>query len=331
MFKKLCRIELILLVLCVLFAGLSAPKQVEAADFPTNPIQLIVPYAPGGVTDIVGRLISEKSREFLGQPMVVVNKPGAGGTLGTDFVAKSAPDGYSLGTIGTGTFAIAPILNPNLPYDPVKALTLISRLTIFSLVIMVRADSPLNTLEKLVDYAKKNPGKLNYGSAGVGTALHFGGELFNRAAGIRMVHVPFKGTPPALMALLGGHIDLFFSNYIDAVEQVKAGKVIPLAVTTPERVIAIPHVPTVAEKGYPDAVITSWIGITGPAGITPLPIVDKLSAFIRKVLSIPDIQKKMITLGVTPAHLGPKEFEKFAKDQLEQFRDLARTANIKAE
>ena len=291
---------------------------------------MIVTYAPGGVTDMVGRVISEKSQEFLGQPMVVINKAGAGGTLGMDFVAKSTPDGYTVGVSATSTLAIAPAINPNLSYDPTKAFSYVCRQSILSIVIMVRADSPLNTLEKLIDFAKKNPGKLNYGSSGVGTALHFAGELLNRAAGIKMVHVPFKGGAPALMALLGGHIDLFFSNYTDAAEQVKAGKVVPLAVSSSDRLVDLPNVLTVAQKGFPDAEFTSWLGINGPAGVS-MPVLEKLSEFVKKVQLIPDVKKKMITLGVTPAHMGPREFEKFAKDQYLKVRDLAKAADIKLE
>lgn len=321
------RVGLLILATSLVFW---AVERSGAAEFPTKPIQLIVTYAPGGVTDVVGRLISERSQEFLRQPMVVLNKPGAGGTLGMDFLAKSKPDGHTIGVSATATLTIAPAINPNLPYDPAKAFTYICRQSILSLVIMVRADSQLNTLEKLIDYAKKNPDKLTYGSSGVGTALHLGGELLNRATGIKMIHVPFKGGAPALIALLGGHIDLFVSNYIDAAEQVKAGKVLPLVVLSGQRLGDIPNVPTIAEKGYREATITPWLGINGPAGV-PAPIVERISEFVSKVQSIPEVQKKMTTLGVNPAHLGPKEFEKFSREQFVKIKELAKAANIKLE
>ncbi len=329
MFRRDLVLGISFAALLVLSPGTAAPEKVQAADYPDKPVQFIVAYAPGGVLDLGARLIAAGSAESLGQPLVILNKPGAGGALGTDFIAKAKPDGYTLG-LGPVALAILKAINPNLSFDPVKDLTPICRLSMGSNVMVVRSDSQLNTLDKLVDYARKNPGKLNYGSSGVGGSLHFAGELFQREAGIQMVHVPYKGGAPALMALLGGHIELTFNNLQEAIEQIKAGKVIPLAVTLPERYPELPQVPSVAEKGYPGAVITSWTGVVGPAGL-PRPVVEKISAYCQKVISRPDILKKLKEFWVTPAYLGPVEYGKFIASEVALYKELAGRANIKAE
>lgn len=322
--KKVLVIVLALTFFC------AAPPRLPAAEYPAKPIQLIIPYAPGGITDILGRLVAEKSKEALGQPMVVLNKPGAGGALGMDFVAKAKPDGHTLAVGAISTLAILKAINPRLSYDPVKDTTPICRLDSNPNVILVRADSPLHTLEKLVDYARKNPGKLNFGTSGVGTSLHFSGELLQRAADIRMVHVPHKGAAPSLMALLGGHIELVFSNITEAVEQIKSGKVIPLAVTYEKRYSELPNVPSVAEKGYPGAVMAPWLGIAGPAGL-PVPIVDKLAGYFQKVVESREVEKKLKELGMTKAYLPPAEFAKFVRSEVAKYTEVARKANIVVE
>jgi len=326
MFRKHLLTEAVLLGLIV---GLLAPVQGTAADFPKRPIELIVPYSAGGITDTLARLLTGRSAEYLGQAMVVLNKPGAGGALGIDFVAKSKPDGYTLGSGASSTLPILNALRPSLSYDPVKDFTPICQYFMVPSVTVVRADSRLNTFEKLIDYAKKNPGKLNYSSAGMGSTQHFACELLMQIAGIKMVHIPYKGSAPALMALLGGHVDLSVQDLVTPMEQIKAGKVIPLAVTAPERFSDLPDVPSVAEK-YPGAVVVSWGGIVAPAGL-PEPIVDKLAKYFQKVLALPDVQKRMKELGGTPTYRDPEEFGKFIRSEVDKFSDLAKKANIKIE
>ncbi len=226
------------------------------------------------------------------------------------------------------THAINPAISSRVPYDPVKSFTPICNLIDNQNVILVRADSPLNTLEKLIDYAKKNPGKLVYGSSGAGTSNHLTAELLQQAAGIQMAHVPHKGASPSLMALLGGHIEMVVSNYIDAIEQVKAGKVIALAVTSPKRFRDMPQVPSVVELGYPSVVMTPWHGVVGPAGL-PRGIVDKLSGYFQKVLSTPDVRDKIYELGMTLSFKGPDDFKKWIESEVEKYRTLAKKANIK--
>jgi tripartite-type tricarboxylate transporter receptor subunit TctC len=312
----------------ILFSISLMPSPLVASEYPTKPIQFIIPYTPGGITDVLGRLTCSKSAEFMGQPMVVVNKPGAGGVLGADFVANSKPDGYTLSNGNIATHAINPAISSRVPYDPVKSFTPICNLIDNQNVILVRADSPLSTLEKMIDFAKKNPGKLVYGSSGVGTSNHLTAELLQQASGIQMAHVPHKGASPSLMALLGGHIEMVVSNYIDAIEQVKAGKVIALAVTSPQRFRDMPQVPSVVELGYPSVVMTPWHGVVGPAGL-PKAIVDKLSGYFQKVLSTPDVKDKIYELGMTLSFKGPDDFKKWIQSEVEKYRTLAKKANIK--
>ncbi|MCX5914483.1 MAG: tripartite tricarboxylate transporter substrate binding protein [Deltaproteobacteria bacterium] len=330
MIQKKCQAISFCCSLILLGIALSPGTQGEAADFPIKSVQLIAPYAAGGIVDTVGRLVSSKSQEYLGQPMVVVNKPGAGATLGMDFVAKSKPDGYTLGVGSNGPLGIGPAITPNLPYDPIKSFTPVCQLVGMMYILQVRADSQLNTFEKLVDYAKKNPGKLSYGSAGVGSGQHFVGELLQREAGIQMVHVPYKGSSPNVMALLGGHIDLNITTISEAMEQIKAGKFTPLVVTGSVRDERLPQVPSLAEKKYPGAVITGWVGILGPAGL-PKHIVDRLANYFQKSLALPDLQTKMKELWLDQTYKGPFEWGKLIESEGKRFMDLAKAANIKVE
>jgi tripartite-type tricarboxylate transporter receptor subunit TctC len=330
MIQKNGRIVCLYWLLLFLCLNLLLGTQGGAAEFPLKSIQVIAPYAAGGIVDTVGRLVSSKSQENLGQPMVVVNKPGAGATLGMDFVAKSKPDGYTLGVGSNGPLAVGPAITPNLPYDPVRSFTPVCQVVGMMYILQVRADSQLNTLEKLIDYAKKNPGKLSYGSAGVGAGQHLAGELLQREAGIQMVHVPYKGSSPNVMALLGGHIDLNITTVSEAMEQIKAGKFTPLYVTGPVRDERLPQVPSIAEKGYPGAVITGWVGIVGPAGIHK-DIVQKLSSYFQKTIASPDLQAKMKELWLDPTFKGPADWGKFIESEGGRFKELAKAANIKLE
>ncbi len=311
----------------ILSLSLGLPGPIAAQTFPAKPIQLIIPWAPGGAADVMGRLFAEKSEQFLGQKMVVENKPGGGAVIGTNIIAKAKADGYTIGYTGA-TLTIHKAIGTDLPYDPMKDLTFINRTVFSPNVILVRADSPWKTLEKLIEYGKKNPGKLNYGTSGIGSTLHLGGELLQFAAQMQMNHVPYKGAAPAVMALLGGHIDLMFSNTVDSLPHIKAGKLTPLAVTSPERSRYLPEIPSVVEKGYPNAVILNYYGVFGPAGIAQ-PVVDKIAGFFKKVIALPDIQEKMEMFCVTPAYLGPEEWDKFLRGDYIKMAELAKRANIR--
>jgi tripartite-type tricarboxylate transporter receptor subunit TctC len=312
----------------IIALGTGTLNRSEAAGYPIKPIQIVVPYSPGGITDVLVRLTAEKSQEYLGQPMVVLNKPGAGGLLGADFVANSEPDGHLIANVNIATHGIAPAIRSKVPYDPVKSFSPICLLITNQNVILVNGNSKWDTLQKLIDYAKENPNKLNFGSSGVGTSNHLTGELLQQAAGIKMTHIPHKGASPALMALLGGHIDVMVSNVVGAIEQIKAKKVIPLAVTSPKRIPLLPEVPSVVELGYPGVLITPWHGVGGPAGLSE-DMVGTLAGYFKKVLDAPEIRQKIIDLGMTPAYKGPAGLAKWIQDELSKYKTLAEKANIR--
>ncbi|MFZ0846918.1 MAG: tripartite tricarboxylate transporter substrate binding protein, partial [Pseudolabrys sp.] len=249
----------------------------QPADYPTRPITLIVPYAPGGGNDVLARGVAEPMGKTLGQPIVIENHGGAGGSLGTRQVAKSAPDGYTLGLGGTGTLAIDPTLYPNVGYDPRKDFAPVGLIATGPLIILVNPSLPAHNVQEFIALAKAEPGKLNYASAGKGSGIHLGTVLFALTAGIDIVHVPYRGTGPALTDLLGGHVSMYFSSLPSAVGLVKEGKLRALGVTGLKRSPIFPDVPTVAEQGLPGFEAVLHYGIVAPAG-TPRPIIDKLNA-----------------------------------------------------
>lgn len=313
--------------LFILFIGLLGPSLLAAAEYPRKPIELVVSFPPGGSTDVTARLAVENSKEYLGQPMVVLNKPGAGGMIGQHYVAKARADGYTLVIASTGVTIILPAIEASAPYNPVKDFTHVCNLAKSTIVVLVRSDSSLDTIEKLIDYAKKNPGKLNFGAV-LGSGQHLSAELLMRESGIKMTHVPFNGPAPSTMALLGGQIDLTFSTYIDSAEHIKAGKLIPLAVTAPERYFDLPQAPTFVEKGYPGIVYLLWNGIDAPAGL-PKSIVDRLNEYFQKVSVSPEFQNKLKKNGLIPAYMAADEFGKLIQNEWVKYQKLCKEANIK--
>src|SRR5258706_2598170 len=282
---------LALVALCALAVG-----SVSAQSWPTKPIKYVVPFAPGGTTDILARTISEKLSVALGQPVVVENKPGAGGGVGADFTAKAAPDGYTImgGTIST--HAINASLYTNLPYDPVKdfvAITLIARVPN---MLVVNPAIPAKDVKELIALLKANPTKYTFASSGNGTSQHLSGELFKSMAGVEMQHIPYKGSPPALQDVVGGQVTMTFDNITTAWPLAKAGKLPALAVTTATRSAIAPDVPTLAESGLVGFEVGSWQGVFAPAG-TPPDIVKWLNAEIVKALNLPDVREKLGGLG----------------------------------
>ena len=297
-----------------------------AAEYPDKPIKLIVPFPPGGGTDIIGRIVADKLSSSLGWKVIVENKAGAGGTLGMDAAAKSKPDGYTMVLGQTSNLSIAPSLMTNLPYDPVKNFTPVTLVDEAPLAITVGANSPIKTMADLVAAAKANPGKLLFASPGNATVAHLAGELFQKTAGIKYTHVPYKGTAQALPDVISGRAAFFIASLESAMPQVKAGQLRAIAVTGAKRAKELPNVPTVAESGFKDFTAVTWFGIAVPAG-TPAPIVQKLQAEIVKVLQDPTVKER---LG-GEVQTGPQAFAALIKADHDKWGALVKEAGIKTE
>src|SRR6478735_6874072 len=276
--------------------------------YPDRPITLIVPYAPGGGNDVMARAVAEPMGKVLGQPLVIENRGGGGGSIGTRQVAKAPADGYTLGLGGTGTLAIDPTLYPNVGYDPRKDFAPIGLIATSALVVLVHPSVPAKTIPELIALAKREDGKLTYASAGIGSGIHLGAELFATMAGVKLTHIPYKGSAPALTDLIGGHVTIYFSSLPPALALVKDGRVRALAVTGPQRSPLLPDLPTVAEAGpLPGYEAVLHYGIVAPAG-TPQPVIDKLAAAMRAALAAPDVRARIAADGAEVQSMTPAEY-----------------------
>jgi tripartite-type tricarboxylate transporter receptor subunit TctC len=275
--------------------------------YPDRPITLIVPYAPGGGNDVMARAVAEPMGKSLGQPLVIENHGGAGGSVGTRQVAKAAPDGYTLGLGGTGTLAIDPTLYPNVGYDPRRDFTPVGLIATSPLIVLVHESVPARNVQELIALAKAQPGKLNYASAGIGSGIHLGTVLFANTAGIEIAHIPYKGSGPALTDLLGGHVQIYFSSLPPAIGLVKQSKLRALAVTGLTRSASLPDVATVAEQGLPGFEAVLHYGIVAPAG-TPRPIIEKLNGALRMALGDPKVNGHIAAEGAEPLPSSPDEY-----------------------
>jgi tripartite-type tricarboxylate transporter receptor subunit TctC len=309
---------------------LAARAQGPTLDYPTRPITLIVPYSPGGGNDVLARGVAEPMSKTLGQPVVIENHGGAGGSIGTRQVAKSAPDGYTLGLGGTGTLAIDPTLYPNTGYDPRKDFAPIGLIATSLLVVLVNPSLPAHNVQELIALAKAQPGKLNYASAGKGSGIHLGTVLFADTAGIDITHIPYKGSGPALTDLLGGHVAIYFSSLPPAIGLVKDGKLRALGVTGLKRSATFPDVPTVAEQGLPGFEAVLHYGIVAPAG-TPRPIVDKLNAALRAALNSEEVHRRIATEGAEPLPTTPDEYAADIDREETKWSALVKKAGAKAD
>jgi tripartite-type tricarboxylate transporter receptor subunit TctC len=296
--------RMVLAAACAIaFCGAAA-----AQDYPSRPITLVVPYAAGGGNDVMARIVAEKMSKSLGQQIVIENKGGAGGSIATRQVAKAAPDGYTLGLGGTGTLAINPTLYHNVGYDPRRDFAPVGLIATSALVVLVNNDVPAKTIPELIALAKKEPGKFTYASAGVGSGIHLGAELFATMADIKLTHVPYKGSSPALADLLGGHVDIYFSSLPPAIGLIRDGRVRALGVTGPQRSPLLPDLPTVAEAGpLPGYEAVLHYGIVAPAG-TPQPAIAKLSAALIAALAEPDVRERIAADGAEAASMTPAEY-----------------------
>jgi tripartite-type tricarboxylate transporter receptor subunit TctC len=284
------------------------PRTAQAqTGYPDRPITLIVPYAPGGGNDVLARSVAEPMSKSLGQSLVIENRGGGGGSIGTRQVAKAAPDGYTLGLGGTGTLAIDPTLYPNVGYDPRKDFAPVGLIATSPLIVLVNQSVPARNVQELIALAKAQPGKLNYASAGIGSGIHLGTVLFAETAGIKLTHIPYKGSGPALTDLLGGHVQIYFSSLPPAIGLVKDGKLRALGVTGLKRSASFPDVPTVAEQGLPGFEAVLHYGIVAPAG-TPRPIIDRLNASLRAALGDSKVHDHIATEGAEPLPTSPDEY-----------------------
>ena len=300
----------------------------SAQAYPVKPIRIVVPFPPGGATDILARDVAQKLTEAWGQQVIVDNRPGAGGNIGSELVAHSAPDGYTLEMGTVGTHAINASLYAKMPYDHVKDFAPVILVAGVPNVLVVNNAVPANSVAELIAYAKANPGKLNFASSGNGTSIHLSGELFKVMAGVQMTHIPYKGSAPALQDLLGGQVQLMFDNLPPSLPQIKAGKVRALAVTSLTRAPALPDVPTVAESGLPGFEASSWFGILAPAG-TPPAIVAKLNAEIAKWLATPEAKEKLAKQGANAAGGTPEDFAKHIAAETAKWAKVVKESGAK--
>src|ERR1044072_7606026 len=293
----------------ILFAAaIAAPGSASAQqDYHNRPITLVVPYAAGGGNDVMARIVAEKMSKSLGQQIVIENRGGGGGAVGEGRGRDAAPGGYTLGLGGTGTHAINPTLYPNVGYDPRKDFAPVGLIATSALVVLVNTSVQAKTIPELIALAKRDPGKLNYASPGAGSGIHLGAELFATMAGVKLTHIPYKGSAPALTDLVGGHVAIYFSSLPPAIALIKEGKVRALAVTGPARSPLLPDLPTVAEAALPGYESVLHYGIVAPAG-TPRPIVEKLNAAMRAALAEPDVRERIIADGAEPLPGTPEDY-----------------------
>ena len=301
-----------------------------AQTYPARPIKLLVPFPPGGNTDIVGRLMAQKLSDGFGQQVYVENRGGAGGTIGAEVAAKSPNDGYTIFFSTTGTLASAPSMQPNLRYDPIKDFAPITTLANAPVVVIVAAGLPPKTLRELIELAKAQPGALKFGSAGTGHFVHIAGEMFKAAAGVDMLHVPYKGVAQALTDLLGGRIDVMFDAFAQYEPHLQSGKLRALAVANPTRLARLPDVPTTAEAGLPEYQLASWFGLAAPAGV-PREVVDRVNAETRKALAMADVRASLAKLGLEPGGSTPQEYATMIANELASWRQAVKAAGIKIE
>ncbi len=299
-----------------------------AQDYPARPVRWVSPWPPGGANDIFSRIIAQRLSEALGQAVVVENRPGAAGAIGTEAVAKSPADGYTLTLGSSPTHAIAPSLNPALPYDPLRDFDAVTLVAVVPNVLVVNPALPVNSVRELIALAKSRPGTLNFASAGNGTSQHLSGELFKVMAAVDMVHVPYKGTAPALAELLAGQVQLTFDNIPALLPHIQSGKLRALAVTPAARSAALPNLPTIAEAGVAGYDASVWFGVFVPAG-TPRPLILRLHGEIARALAAPDIKARMAAMGAEVSGIGPDAFREFWRKEIPKWAEVVKAAGIK--
>lgn len=324
------RRRLLAAAVCAAAACLSAGAHAQDGAYPNRAVTLIVSAAPGGTTDLAARMISEPLSKALGQPVVVENRPGGAGGIAAQLVARAKPDGYTLLVQYSGFHVITPLLMKGLSWDPVKDFAPVANLLSAPQVLVVRPSLPVKSLSELVAYAKANPNKLNYASSGNGSLQHVSTELLNQMAGIRITHVPYKGTGPAMTDLLGGSVDLTITTPPPLIPHIQAGKLRPLVVTSKNRLPSLKDVPSAPEAGYADLDVSSWFAMYAPAG-TPKPVIDKLTGEIDKIMKTEAFRKKAEELGAEAKYMNPSQLGQYQRAELTRWGKVIQSANIQAE
>jgi tripartite-type tricarboxylate transporter receptor subunit TctC len=313
-----------LLFLATLLFSALAP----ALSYPAKPVRIVVPFAPGGGSDFIARFMAQRLTTALGQQVIVENKPGAGGILGIEAGIKSPPDGYTL-TLIASSYTVNPSVY-KINFDPVNDITPVIQISQGPLLVVVRPSLPVKTTKELIALAKSKPGQINFASSGQGSVIHLATELFDSMAGIKMNHIPYKGTGPALTDTIGGQTDIFFSSTATAMPHVQSGKLRAIAVTTAKRIAALPNVPTVAESGLPGYEVILWHGLIGPKGL-PRPIVERINGEVTKALKLKETAEQLQNDGVAPAGGTPEQFAAQIKKEIAVWRKVATDAGVKAE
>ena len=318
-------------VLRLLTAALIAAATCASAQtYPSKPIRLVVPFPPAGTTDILAREVGQRLTQVLGQSVVIDNRPGAAGNIGSEIVAKAAPDGYTLELCTVSTHAINPGLYSKLPYDHVKDFAPVILVARVPNVLEVTPSLPVNTVADLIKLAKEKPGQINFASSGSGTSIHLSGELFKTMAGVDMVHVPYKGSAPALVDLVAGQVQVMFDNLPSSLQQIKAGKLRAVAVTSAQRAPVLPDVPTIAESGLPGFEATSWFGVLAPAG-TPPEIIKRLNTEIDKWLQTSEAKEKLLAQGAAAAGGSPEEFASYIRSETDKWAKVIKASGAKVD
>jgi len=308
---------------------LSLPALSQDA-YPSRPIRLVVPYAPGGVSDITGRIVAQKMTELIGQTVVVENRAGAGGMVGTGAVAKSEPDGYTIVLSSLSAYAIGPRMVKAPLYDPIRDFTPIAAVALAPTVLTINAALPFQSVRELIAYAKANPGRLNYGSSGIGSVAHISAEVLRASTGIELVHVPYKSAAQAYPDMISGSLAMVFDALPSAINHIRSGKARPLAMMSDRRAALVPEVPTFAEAGFPEATLRLWVGLHGPANL-PGAIVQKLNETAARTVASPDVRERFAAVGADPYTVSPREFSELVRADVERLGRMMAAAGIKAE